>query len=222
MKISKRLELLSNETIGHLSIVDVGCDHGLFSIYSILHNGIKHAYLLDINEEPLESAKQNCVKYKVTNKVTYLLSDGLIEFKGSIDCLVISGIGGYLMTKILSDSLDKVKTSKKIILQPNSDFEVLRKFLLDNNFEITFEDMIIDNNKHCYYLVAETGQTTYVEEDIVFGPILRHDITDVYFNYWSKKYNVLLNELKNVKEKKQKEKLEEYIELINENIISIK
>lgn len=220
MKISKRLELLSNETIGHLSIVDVGCDHGLFSIYSILHNGIKHAYLLDINEEPLESAKQNCVKYKVTNKVTYLLSDGLIEFKGSIDCLVISGIGGYLMTKILSDSLDKVKTSKKIILQPNSDFEVLRKFLFDNGFEITFENMILDNNKYCYYLTAELNECKYVEDDIVFGPILRNNITTNYYNYWCKKYNVLINEFKNVKDQKQKEKLERYIDSIHKNIIT--
>ncbi len=220
MKISKRLELLSNETIGSTSVVDVGCDHGLFSIYSILTHGIKHAYLVDVNEEPLASARLNCVKYKVTEKTTFILSDGLQNFKGTIDCLVISGIGGYLMTKILTESLDKVKNANKLILQPNSDFEVLRRFLFDNGFDITFEDMIVDNNKYCYYLTAHLDEVSYVEEDIVFGSMLRHNITTDYYNYWCKKYNVLLNELKNVKDKKQKEKLENYIDSIHKNVIS--
>ncbi|MFI3251828.1 MAG: class I SAM-dependent methyltransferase [bacterium] len=220
MKISKRLELLSKETVGCNTIVDVGCDHGLFSIYSVLNHGIKHAYLLDINEEPLNSAKLNCVKYKVTDKVTYLLSDGLIEFKGTLDCLVISGIGGYLMTKILSQSLDKIKQANKIVLQPNSDFEVLRKFLFDNGFDIVLENMILDNDKYCYYLTAELGQVEYTEEDITFGPLLRHNISTTYSNYWEKKYNALLKELTNVKDNSQKIKLENYIEKIKENIIT--
>lgn len=220
MKVSKRLELLSNETIGCNSIVDVGCDHGLFSIYSILTHGTKHAYLLDINEEPLKSARTNCVKYKVTDKVTFLLSDGLLNYKGTVDCLVISGIGGYLMTKILSESLDKVKTAKKLVLQPNSDFEVLRTFLFENGFDIVVENMILDNEKYCYYLTAEVDNREYVEEDIMFGPLLRHSISNTYYNYWVKKYNKLLSEIKNINDKNQLEKLEKYIDKIHKNIIS--
>ncbi|MFI3330146.1 MAG: tRNA (adenine(22)-N(1))-methyltransferase TrmK, partial [bacterium] len=151
---------------------------------------------------------------------TYLLSDGLIEFKGTLDCLVISGIGGYLMTKILSQSLDKIKKANKIVLQPNSDFEVLRKFLFDNGFDIVLENMILDNDKYCYYLTAELGQVEYIEEDITFGPLLRHNISATYSNYWEKKYNALLKELTNVKDNSQKIKLENYIKKIKENIIT--
>ncbi|MFI3329533.1 MAG: class I SAM-dependent methyltransferase [bacterium] len=218
MKISKRLEALSKEVIGFNTVCDVGCDHGLFSIYSILYCGIKHAYLLDINQEPLNSAKNNFIKYKLSN-ATFLLSDGLKDFNEQLDCLVISGIGGYLMTRILQDDLDKIKLANKLILQPNSDFEILRKFLLENNFEITFENMLLDNKKYCYYLTAINKKTSFNEEDVLFGPILRKDINEVYFDYWNSKYINLNNELNKIKDDNNKIELNKKINSIKENII---
>ncbi len=219
MKISKRLEALSKEVIGFNTVCDVGCDHGLFSIYSILECGIKHAYLLDINQEPLNSAKNNFIKYKLDN-ATFLLSDGLKEFNEELDCLVISGIGGYLMTRILNDDLEKIKKANKLILQPNSDFEILRKFLLENDFTITFENMLLDNKKYCYYLTAINKKTSFSEEDVLYGPVLRKDINNVYFDYWNNKYNNLINELNNIKDEKNKIELNNKISSIKKNIIA--
>lgn len=219
MKISKRLELLSNEVKGFNTVCDVGCDHGLFSIYSILNCGIKHAYLLDINEEPLNSAKNNFKKYNLSN-ASFLLTDGLKDFNDELDCLVISGIGGYLMTRILSDDLDKIKKAKKLILQPNSDFEILRKFLLENNFEITNENIVLDNNKYCYYLTAINNKVTYVKEDILYGPLLRNNINDTYYEFWNNKYINLIKQLDNIKEESNKLELNNKINSIKKNIIS--
>ncbi len=218
MKVSKRLELLSNEVKGYDTVCDVGCDHGLFSIYSILNHGIKHAYLLDINQEPLNSAMNNFKKHKLNN-ASFLKTDGLKDFNNDLDCLVISGIGGYLMTRILTDDLDKVKKANKLILQPNSDFEILRKFLLENNFTIKYENMIIDNKKYCYYLTAINKKTSYKEEDILFGPILRGKINDVYYEYWNKKYNNMLQEIDKINDISRKKYVLNQISSIKENII---
>ncbi len=218
MRISNRLKLLSDQVKGFDVICDVGCDHGLFSIYSILNNNVKFAYLLDINNEPLNSAKNNFIKYKLDN-AKFILSDGLVSFDEKMDALVISGVGGYLMTKILKDSLNKVKQAKKIILQPNSDFEIVRKFLFENGFKITFEDMILDNKKYCYYLTAVVENSVYTDEDIIFGSILRNNISDVYYNYWNNRYESLLKEINNIKDVTQKEKVNISINQIKENII---
>ncbi len=221
MKISKRLELLSNEINGYQTLADVGCDHGLFSIYSIKKHGIKHAFLLDINKEPLESAISNFNKHNIDN-ATFIQSDGLKEFNDKADCLVISGVGGHLATKILEDSIDKVKKFKKIIIQPNSDFDVLRKFLYMKKFTITYENIILDNKKYCYYLCAKfDNEVKYTKEDIVFGPVLRYNINDVYKKYWETKVNILEKQLNNIKQQNVKNEVVDNIDYIKKNIMEV-
>ena len=114
----------------------------------ILNGKISKALACDINEKPLESAKSTVEENNVSDKVELRLCDGLCGVNdGEFTDLVIAGMGGELIVKILS-ACGYIKNEKyRLILQPMSKAYELRKYLCENGFEISDEKAAISNNK---------------------------------------------------------------------------
>lgn len=121
-------------------ICDVGTDHGLLPAYLLSTGKCCRAAAADINPMPLEAAKVTAVREGVYGKMDFYLSDGLreIPLEGITD-IVIAGMGGELIYKILSDD-ERVKScGANFILQPMTKAERLRKALAENGFETVCE-----------------------------------------------------------------------------------
>ena len=118
MQISHRLErVASNVTCGGV-VADIGCDHGFTSIYLIENKMADHVIAMDINKGPLERAKDHVREYNMENDIELRLSDGAKELvPGEADTLLISGMGGMLITKILNDSKEVVTTVRYFACQ---------------------------------------------------------------------------------------------------------
>ena len=65
MRISKRLRVISDFITDNSFILDIGCDHALLDIYTVLNKKNIKAIASDINEGPLKSAKENIKKHIV-------------------------------------------------------------------------------------------------------------------------------------------------------------
>ena len=213
-----RLELIASFTKGFDSLVDVGCDHALASIFAILNNGVSHAYALDINDKPLLNAKKNIENYKLTDKIDVIKSDGLLDFDKEVDCLIIAGMGGILISDILLKSLEKTKKFKRLILCANSNVDQLRFTLINNHISIIDEYMIEDNQKIYEIIIAENKELTrkYNYFDMKFGPILRFKKDEVFTNYYERKLAYFKDKLNLVNDNVSKAKLKMEISMIEE------
>ncbi len=129
-------------------LADIGTDHAYLPVSLILDGKIDFALACDINEKPLEKAKYTALKYNVFNKISFRLCDGLNAIsKDEFSDLVIAGMGGEMIAKILC-GCPYIKSEKyNLILQPMSKANVLRKFLCENGFEILQEKAVISNGK---------------------------------------------------------------------------
>ena len=78
-----------------------------------------------------------------------------------VDVAIISGLGGFTIIGIISRSIDRFKNMKSIIVEPQSDEEAVRRFLLDNHFDIEYEDMIVEKNK--YYPIIKCKLSANVD-----------------------------------------------------------
>ena len=126
-KLSKRLESLALLVDKKDSIVDVGCDHGLLSIYLVENKLCKKVIASDVNQNALNSAIKNISLRKLD--IETVLSDGIEQVNlKEINTLIISGIGTSTILHILSDD-NKLKKINKLILQSNNDHELLRSEL---------------------------------------------------------------------------------------------
>lgn len=207
MKLSKRLERVASYVPDNSSIIDVGCDHALLDIY--LYNKRKNIRILasDINEKPLSIARENIKKYGLEDKIKVILNDGIKNIPSNIDTIVISGMGGVLISDILSDR-NNLKNIKNIILCPNNDFPEVRKILYKNNFKIVKEELLTEKNITYLIIKAIPG---HEKINYFFGSLNNKDLEVIYY------YTKLLNTNTNILKKLPKKYLIKKIKLKIEN-----
>ncbi len=209
-----RIELLSSLLKDSKVVADCGCDHGYVLIEAMKKYNVEEAIFIDVNKEPLSLANKNYISSKLNKKADFILSDGFKNLEKDFDTAVIAGMGGILIKSILEESYDKIK-DKKLILQPNSDRYLVRKYLNENNFKIIDEYAFFDANKYYEIIVATPGKETLNELDFNYGPILRKNKNEDYLNYYNNLLNQLNDYIPNIKDNvKKEEKLEEFRDLI--------
>ena len=194
MKLSKRLELIASFVPDNSSIIDVGCDHAYLSIY--LYQTKKNVQILatDINENPLNAAKENLKKYGLETKIKVELKDGITNLESDIDTVIISGMGGILITDILKkEELTNVKT---LILSPNNDFDKVRSHLKKIGYAIEKEQLITDKKITYLILKAKKGKANFSN---FFGTLKNNDLETIY--YYTKILNTNTNILKKLPKK---------------------
>lgn len=215
-----RLELIASLTKGSKTIADIGCDHGYVVIDSIKKYQISHAYACDINLLPLQNAKKNVINAKLSDRVSFIQTNGMNDLNELVDCIIISGMGGQLIKQIILNDLPKAKTAKKLILQANNEMFELRSFLDDYGFEIISEHNVLDKKHYYEILVCKyseiKGQLRL--EDRMFGPFLRREKNSLFINNYQKKLDILKYNLSRVKEDKSKIELEKKIKEIEKVI----
>lgn len=195
-KLSERMSAVAGLVPAGCKVCDVGCDHAFVSIYLIQHHISDKVYALDINEGPLERAREHIRKAGLEDYIETRLSDGLSALRpGEADCMIAAGIGGRLTVKILADSPDKVRNMKYLVLQPQSELAYVRRFLRENGFLIIKEDMVSEDGKYYPMMLVKTGEkacaadevpeTLQQEAEDAFGPCLIHDGNPVLKDYLS-------------------------------------
>ena len=158
-------------------LVDVGCDHGYLPVYLILEHKIPSAIAMDVRKGPLSRAQEHIAAYDLTGYIETRLSDGLEKLKpGEGDTLVIAGMGGPLMERILLNGSAVLSGFQELILQPQSDLPHFRKFIRESGWEIVEEELIFEDGK--YYPMMRVIQDVtenlpeWTEEEYTFGKLL--------------------------------------------------
>ena len=173
--LSKRLSSLTKYIKKDDSIIDIGCDHALLDIYLIKNNIVNNMIVSDIHEGALEQGINNIKNSKLSDKIDARLGNGLevLTDKDNINTILISGMGSSTILDILNN--DYLNNIKKLIIQSNNDYYLLRKEIIKKGFIIKEEEYLIDKNKEYINIVFERGNITYSNDELLYGPILIHD-----------------------------------------------
>lgn len=208
LKLSKRLQLVASFVPDNSNLIDVGCDHAYLDIY--LQEEKKNMKIIasDINPKPLKIALENIKKFGLENKIKVLEKDGINNLDKDINTIVISGMGGILISNILKNK-DNLKNIKTIIVSPNNDFPVVRKTLIKNKFYIEKEELIIENNKIYLVLKANKGKSKRI--NYFYGTLNNKNLNTIYY------YTNLLNTNIKILKKLPKKYLLKRIKLIYVN-----
>ncbi len=217
-----RLQKIADYIDSDNIVVDVGCDHALLPIHLVKEKGVSKCYACDVNVMPLEVAKNNISLNGLDSFIETILSNGLAEIDVTFDTLVVAGMGGILISEILSNGIEKLQ-GKKLILQPNNSEQKLREFLKNNGFKIEDEIVVNDNNIYYEIIVCSfIGKYEIVSEaDILVGPVLKNLVDNNNIIKQENKINHLKSFYFKVPLEKQM-KLKREIELREEILCSLK
>lgn len=226
MQLSVRLTAVAGFVTKGNRLADIGTDHGYVPIYLVEKGIIPEAIAMDINEGPLERAKEHINEYGFNDKIKVRLSDGLAKLKeNEADTVLIAGMGGNLMVRILENGRDVLESVKELVLSPHSEINLVREYLCENNYEIIDESMVFDGGKYYTIIKAVKGTDVLPYDNIqkVYGRFLvygEHKVFTDYVDNEKRKLDELIDVLGRNQSEGAKIRLEElkYSLKLNEEI----
>lgn len=185
MELSLRLQRIADFVPEGVSVADIGTDHAHLPIWLIEQKKIKKAYAMDIGEGPLSRATQAIHRYGMDDVIETRLSDGLLELKpGEADTVVIAGMGGPLICSILEKRRDLWDSISQFILSPQSELQMVRKFLRENGLVIVREEMLVDMDKYYTVMKVVVGKSKHTSQiEDVYGGCLLENKDKVLWQY---------------------------------------
>lgn len=165
MQLSLRLSAIADMVTEGNRLVDVGCDHGYLPVYLVQNGKIPAAIAMDVRKGPLSRAQEHIRQYGLEEYIKTRLSDGLGAIEaGEGDTLVIAGMGGPLMERILTDGASVRDSFSELILQPQSDIPHFRRFIQNEGWEIVEENMIEEEGKFYPMMRVQKAQMPLIEK----------------------------------------------------------
>ncbi|WP_312473635.1 tRNA (adenine(22)-N(1))-methyltransferase TrmK [Neobacillus sp.] len=228
-KLSVRLGTVAKYVPKGARMVDIGSDHAYLPCYLVKNAEILFAVAGEVAAGPYQSAERNVLAEGLSEIISVRLGDGLdVIQSGEVDCVTIAGMGGALITNILERGKDKLGSVNRLILQPNISAISIRKWFLDNNWELTSEEIIEEDGKIYEVLVGEKGvpdrpYKSDLETGLLLGPLLVKKQDEIFIKKWTAEkknwqriYAALEGAAETVETIEKKQEISEKIKLVEE------
>lgn len=177
LTLSPRLAAVANAVPVGARVADVGTDHAQLLAWLRVRGRIATGIGIDVNAGPLAQARRTLAAAGVEG-VELRRGDGLQPLQpGEVDMVVLAGMGGARMVRLLDASPAVVSGLRGLLLQPNTEWAVVRRWVVARSFSLAGETMVEDRGK--FYVVLDvrvpgtSGVATLMSNDeLELGPWL--------------------------------------------------
>ena len=214
MELSKRMKNNACLVDQGSMAADIGCDHGYVSIFLVQERKCKKVIAMDIGKGPLSQAQKNIEAAGLQDKIQCRLSNGMEKLTpGEVD------------TVLLTSHPDVTDSLKTLVLQPQWDYEYIRKLVVSLSFSIIKEVFVTEHGKpyiamKCVRSIQDV--VPYSKAEFCFGRMSVIENADEYRSYLSrqleknKRLMEKLSESTGVHAAARLEELKETVALIKE------
>ncbi len=153
---------------------DIGADHAKLPLALVAMERIAHAVAVEVHEGPFAAAERAVRLAGCTAAVEVRLGDGLSAIRpGEVDAVAVAGMGGSLISRILTDGAAVLQEVKTLILQPQSDAAELRAWLYAHDWHIADESLALAGGRIYEVLLAKPGREDFPAPILLeIGPLL--------------------------------------------------
>ena len=192
MKLSRRLQTILSVVLLRPVIADIGTDHALIPAALLERGMCEKVIATDLREGPLEGARALIEERGLGGQVELRQGDGLKVLQpGEADVIIITGMGGALMQRILKEGEAVAKTAKRLILSPQSELPEFRRFLQREGYLILLERVVEEDGKFYFILpVVPCSPQPLTEEEIEFGVRIEENDYPDYKKYLERELNI--------------------------------
>lgn len=194
IKLSNRLLAVSQMVIPGKPTADIGADHGYLAVYLIINGICPSVIATDRVRGPLSAASQLVDLLKLEQQIHIRLGDGLQALhENEVATICVAGMGGLTIKSILENSPDILATTQRLVLQPQSNISVLRRYLAESGWKIVDEDIAHDSGFYYEIMAAEKGEMQLSQDQAEFGPILLQKAHPMLRSYLEQKQEDLIS-----------------------------
>jgi len=142
-QLSQRLECVLGLLRSCAVLAEVGTDHARLPVAAVCRGVAKRAIAVDLRESPLSGARAHIERTGVAACVVGVRGDGLSGMRDrGVDAVVIAGMSGDSMLRILEAEPHVVASVRQLIIQPNQHVHRLRAWVLRNRWHLRDEHML--------------------------------------------------------------------------------
>lgn len=182
----QRLYTLAEMLIKGEATADIGADHGILTRFLVEKAIASKVIASEYTDGPYQRL-QGCLKDSPgQERIEIRQGDGLAVLKpGEVVNVVLAGLGGEAMVKIIAADYAKARSFKRYVFQPMSRVEVLRKELCQQGWPILEERLIDENGRLFVALSAYPGTKPYVLSplEIDIGPLILRSTGILWVRY---------------------------------------
>lgn len=190
-RLSNRLETVAKYIPAGAKFADIGSDHAYLPCYMLKKQKASFAIAGEVVDGPFLSAQKQVVNEGLSDVISVRKGNGLeVINDGEVDCITIAGMGGSLIAAILDDGKGKLRSVKRLVLQPNVSAYSIRIWLMENDWSLVTEEIIEEDDKIYEVLVAERGEgkkpySSHIDAELLLGPYLSKEKNQAFQKKWS-------------------------------------
>ncbi len=219
--LSNRLLTVAGLVTPGSRIADVGTDHAFVPIYLVEQGIVPGALAMDIGKGPLLAAEEHIKESGLEKYIKIRQSDGVQALQsGEADSVIIAGMGGALVIKILSEGKKTLQGVAELILQPQSEVEKVRHFLYESGYHITEEAMVLEDGKYypMMHVVHGRDETAYPEYYFRYGGYLIREKNEVLAGYLDKEEREVREIQKKLLPGQEKERIRQRLKEVEDRL----
>ena len=195
MNLSARIRAIGEFIEAGEHVADVGADHGYLELYLLAKHSDIFITAIENKKGPYSILDKNL---KGLKNVRLSLSDGLAAVHEDTTTLVLAGMGGLNIKKILDKRSEKLISITKIIVDAHRDIDVVRKTIVGYGFRISKEKLVHEDDK--FYVIIEFLRTdknySYSIDEYEFGyRIYNNELWEEYRDYLIERNNKTIEKI---------------------------
>lgn len=174
--LSPRLQAVFEMVPSGAVVLDVGTDHGWLPVHLVHHRRAARAIAADVNAPPLDGARARIEAHRLGKRIETRKGDGLsVVQPGEVSAATICGMGGRRIVGIVERSPAVVAQLDRLVVQPNTEVDRVRRGLRDAGLTLVEERLVLDEGRWYPVLAWERGtpDRDWDDLDLAFGPLLR-------------------------------------------------
>ena len=150
---------------------DIGADHGRLSCYLLAAGKCRAMCVTDISADSLQKARELLSRHGLSDRADFRVGDGLNALDRPVESIAILGMGGYTLSKILTDGKEKL-CGASLVLSAQTDLPLVRKTVERIGYHLSEERIVLDAGRFYVILLAKPGNETLTEKQCLLGPRL--------------------------------------------------
>jgi len=185
-------------------VADIGTDHAYLPVYLVRNRIVDRVVAGEVTRGPYGIAIEAVRTAGLDSQIEVRLGDGLqVIYPGEVNVVVLAGMGGRTICSILASGRSVLERLERLILQPMRDAAMVRRWLVENGWQMTDEDMVYEDNHFYVVIVARPGREK-ITDSVVFelGPRLMENRSAVFRRFLLKRradIGAVLSELQTVR-----------------------
>ena len=212
VRMSARLACVARFVPAGSVVADIGTDHAYLPVYLVRNRIAGRVVAGEVSRGPYGIAIEAVRGAGLENQIEVRLGDGLqVISPGEVNVVVLAGMGGRTIRDILTTGRPVLEGVERLILKPMRDAALVRRWLVENGWQMIDEDMVLEDNHYYVIIVSRPGREK-ITDRIVFelGPRLLENRSAVFRKFLLKRradIGAVLSELKTARGTRALEKI---------------